>query len=251
MGWGKVGRAKPLPQVDTSQIPLRAGRYGDLYMQNVVPTKHVLAEEGTYFALTNPTPGTAIAYGSGGTQATFSDTVPFMQILNTGNPGDPNAPIVFMDYLKLIENGTTPASATTLHAVARLDNGFRTATGGTPTTNVPVSVNMNLATAQPASRIITFAGAVATIPASSAAMRQVGRAQLKGGPPLNLDEFTISFGLNDTPSGGGYLTAVAAYQTRMPPVAIGPGQSLTIHLWMLSAITNPFSYEFELGLWER
>jgi hypothetical protein len=251
IGWAKVARRVPLPQVDTSEIPLRSGRYGELYVQALVPSKAVLAEEGTYFTCTNPTPSTAIAYGSGGTQATFVDTVPFMQVLNTGNPGDPNAPVVYMDYLKLISNGTAPASTTHVEMAARLDNGFRVATAGTPTTNVPVSVNMNLATAQPASRVVTFSGAVATIPAISAAGRQVGRAMLKGGPTLNLDEYTVVHGINDGVGCQGYLTTVSAYTTRMPPVAIGPGQSLTYYLWFISGITNPFSYEFELGLWER
>jgi hypothetical protein len=251
MGFGKVGRAKPLPQVDTSQIPLRAGRYGELYVNALVPTKQTLVEEGTYFVTTNPTPSTAIAYGSAGTQATFVDTVPFIQVLNTGNPGDPNAPVVYVDYLKLISNGTAPASSTHVHMAARLDNGFRVATGGTPATNVPVCTNMNLATAQPAARVVTFSGAVATIPAISAAARQVGRAMLKGGPTLNLDEYIIVHGINDAAGCQGYLTTVASYTTRMPPVAIGPGQSLTYHLWFISGVTNPFSYEFELAHWER
>ena len=125
IGWAKVARRVPLPQVDTSEIPLRSGRYGELYVQALVPSKAVLAEEGTYFTCTNPTPSTAIAYGSGGTQATFVDTVPFMQVLNTGNPGDPNAPVVYMDYLKLISNGTAPASTTHVEMAARLDAGLK------------------------------------------------------------------------------------------------------------------------------
>jgi hypothetical protein len=177
--------------------------------------------------------------------------VPFIQVLNTGNPGDPNAPLVYLDYIKLIQIGTAPASTTHVQAALKLDNGFRVSTAGTPATNVPVAANMNLATAQPASRVITYSGAVATIPAASAAARLVGRAMLKGGPTLNLDEYNIAFGINDAPSDGGYLTTVATYTTRMPPVAIGPGQSATLYLWFINGVTNAFSYEFEMGLWER
>ena len=251
INWFKVARRLPLPQVDTSEIPGRSGRYGELYTQSLVSTRQVLVEEGTYFSITNPTPGTAIAYGSSGTQATFVDTVPFLQILNTGNPGDPNAPIVYPDYIKLAQLGTAPASTTSVRAALKLDNGFRVATAGTPATNVPLSTNMNLATAQPASRVVTFSGAVATIPAASAAARLVANWQVKGGPTLNLDEYITAFGINDAALGGGYLTTVASYEARVPPVAIGPGQCLTMYLWFISGITNPFSYEFEIGLWER
>ena len=79
----------------------------------------------------------------------------------------------------------------------------------------------------------------------------MGRAQLKGGPVLSLDEYAIAFGINDVPGTQGYLTTVASYTSRMPPIAIGPGQSLTLHLWAIAAATNAFSYEFELGHWER
>ena len=132
INWFKVARRLPLPQVDTSEIPGRSGRYGELYTQSLVSTRQVLAEEGTYFSITNPTPGTAIAYGSSGTNATFSDTVPFLQILNTANPGDMNAPIVYPDYIKLAQLGTAPASTTSVRAALKLDNGFRVATAGTP-----------------------------------------------------------------------------------------------------------------------
>lgn len=245
-------RAKPPAVAPQQSVPARGDLDGSAFVQNLVPTKQVLAAEGSYFVTTNPTPSTGIAYGSSGSQATFSDTVPFLQIINTGNPGDPSAPVVYPDYIKLIQiGGTAPASTTSVNAVLRLDNGFRSATAGTPTTNLPVCANMNLATAAPAARIVTFSGAVATIPALSAAGRQVGRALLKGGPTLLLDEYAIAFGLNDPPTQGGYLTTVAAYTSRMPAFGIGPGQSATLHLFMAGAATNAFTYEFELAHWER
>lgn len=251
LNWLTVSRAKPQYVPATNKVEARGSQDGSLYVLNRVPTKQILCDEGSYFVTTNPTPSTPIAYGAAGTQATFADTVPFLQIINTGNPGDPEAPTVFIDYLKLIQiGGTAPATTTSLNMVARLDSGFRASTAGTPTTNVPVAPNMNLATAAPAARIITYSGAVATIPALSGAGRQVGRALLKGGPVLVLDEYSVVFGINDVPGTQGYLTTVAAYASRMPPIGIGPGQSLTLHLFMAGGATNPFSYEFELGHWE-
>ncbi len=248
---GAASRAKPLTVPDTQNVKMRTSREGALYVQSISPGKQVLCEEGSYFVTTNPTPSTAIAYGSAGTQATFVDTVPFIQVINTGNPGDPNAPIVYLDYLRLIISGSVPASTTAIHMAGKLDNGFRAATAGTPAANTPVSANMNLATVKPAAVVVTHSAAVATIPAASSAARLVNRAQLKGGPILSLDEYAMQWGMTDAPSQGGYLTAVAAYTSRLAPVGIGPGQSYTMYLWALSAITNPISYEFELGHWER
>lgn len=252
ISWLKVSRVKPQYQVGTSEMPTRGSPDGTVYVQSIVPTKQVLADEGSYFITTNPVPQSVLAYGSAGTQTAFSDTVPFMQIINTGNPGDPAAPTIFLDYLKLIQiGGTAPATTTSMGMAIKLDNGFRAATAGTPVTAVPVAANMNLATVSPAGRVVYFTGAVATIPAASTAARLIGRAQLKGGPVLVLDEYTVVFGINDAAPGQGYLTTVSQYSTRCPPFGIGPGQSATIHVFFPGGATNPFSYEFEMGHWER
>lgn len=244
-------RTKPLYSPPTVPIPARSTLLGEAYVQVTLPIKQSLCEEGSYYVTTNPTPGTGIAYGSGGTQATFVDTVAFMRVINTADPSDFAAPTVFLDSLKLIQFGTAPASTTSVQALVKLDNGFRLETGTAGVTNTPVCTNQRLSQSAAAARVITYAGAVTTIPTASAAARVVGRAMLKGGPTLNLDEYSISFGVNDSALGGGYLTTVASYASRMPPVAIGPGQSAVIHLWFVAGITNPFTYEFELGHWER
>lgn len=252
INWMKVSRVKAQYQPTTSEMATRGTPDGALVVQSVVPTKHVLADEGSYFITTNPTPQSVLAYGSAGTQTSFSDTVPFMQIINTGTPGDLSAPVIYPDYLKILQiGGTAPATTTSVGYAIKLDNGFRTATAGTPITALPVSANMNLASVAPAGRLVYFTGAVATIPAASAAARVVGRGQVKGGPTLVLDEYTIGFGLVDAPPSGGYLTTVSSYTTRSPAMGIGPGQSLTVYLFFPGGATNPFSYEFEFAHWER
>ena len=247
----RTSKNLPPAQTDTNEIAIRGTRYGEAIVQNVITTKQALCDEGSYFVTTNPTPGTPIAYGAAPPQS-FSDTTPFIQIINTATPGDQNARRVFVDYIKLIQiGGTVPASSTSVGAALKLDQGFRTPTAGTNTPYTPLCTNMDIATSQPVGKVIVPYGAVNTIPAASSAARLIGRAHLKGGPTLLLDEYNIVFGINDVPGTGGYLTTVAAYISRMPAFAIGPGQSATLHLWMPGAITNPFSYEFEIGHWER
>ena len=248
----QVSRVKPTLTPQNTDVDSRCMGDGAAFVQNLMSTKHSLVDEGSYFVTTNPIPQTVLAYGSAGTQAAFSDTVPFMQLINTAGPQDANAPIVFFDYLKLLQiGGTAPATTTSVGYAIKVDNGFRASTAGTPVGAVPVCPNQQLATVAPAGRVIYFTGAVATIPAASAAARLVSRGQLKGGPTLVLDEYCLASGMVDSPANGGYLTTVATYTTRCPPIAVGPGQSMTIHLFLPGGATSPFSYEFELGHFER
>ena len=52
-------RAIPSPQADQKApvTNVRGGRYGEQYVLPLISTKHVLADEGSYFIATNVTPG--------------------------------------------------------------------------------------------------------------------------------------------------------------------------------------------------
>ena len=252
IGYGVALRNPPLQQLDGSDIRARLSRYGELGVPAVVSTKQGLVDEGSYYVCTNPVPSTVLAYGNAGSQASFSDTVPFLQIVNFGNFGDSSAKRVFPDYLKVIQiGGTAPASTTSVQLAAVLDNQVRLSTSGTPAVHTPYNTNQDLGAAKSGAQVIVYTGAVAAIPVRSGSARLVGRAQLKGGPTLVLDEYSVTFGINDAQGAGGYLTTVAAYSARMPPIALGPNSSLTFHLWMPGAAPNAFSYEYELGYWVR
>lgn len=251
LAWGRMSRLKPQYGVPTNNERLRSTVSQDLCVRQYGQGDQALCDEGSLFTATNPTPGTPIAYGSAGTQASFSDTVPFMQVLNT-SANDANATIVFLRRLKLTQiGGTAPASTTSVSYVVRTDNGFRASTAGTPNTVTPTASNQNISSTKSVSSVVYYSGAVATIPALTAAGRQPVRGLLKGGPTLLLDEYNIAFGSPDSLVQGGYLTTVAQYTTRSAAVGIGPGQSATIYLYLPGAATNPFSYEFELELEER
>lgn len=249
--YGEVHRVLPIPFGDNNDAPMRVGRYGESYSQNPVTSKYVLADEGTYFVATNPTPGTGVAYGSGGTQTSFSDTVPFLIFQNTDTVGNPVAKRLSLDYIKIIQfSGTAPASTTSVQLAAKIDSALRTNTSGTMTTITPVGANMDMPS-NPVGKVLVPAGAVATIPAATTAARIVGREQIKGGPTLLLDQYNLSFGCFDAATSGGYLTTVANYNSRMAPVVLGPQQSLVIYLWLPAGATNPFTFEFECAWWER
>src|SRR5262249_19118303 len=82
------------PDGNIDDTPVRGTRYGALFVESTVPTKHVLADEGSYMATTNPTPGTALAYQI---QAAFSATAPFIYLFNKNGAGGKR---VYLDYLK-------------------------------------------------------------------------------------------------------------------------------------------------------
>lgn len=243
-----ISNAASQAESQENQQSLRSGKYNEQYVLNPYSLKNMSADEGSYFIATNPTMGTGVAYGSAGTQTSFSDTVPFMMLFN--NAAAASNIRVFLDYIKLIQfSGTAPASTTSVQAAVKTSSVTRLNTAGTLTTITPVSPNQD-SSASANSRLYVPAGAVATIPADSAG-RLIGRAQLKGGPTLLLDEYNINFGFDDMPSSGAYLTTVSSYQTRMGPVVLGPQQWAVIHLWLPGGATNPFTFEFEVGVRER
>jgi len=164
--FGLVSRALPQPTVDNQEREVRLGRYGETCVYNVVPKMHAASDEGSYFAITTPTPGTKVDYGSAGTQTSFSDTVPFMLIKNNDALGGKR---IYLDYLKLIQiGGTAPASTTSVQMAVKIDNINRQNTAGTLTTLTPVSANMDSGLVSIGQWFIP-AGAVATIPGGTSA----------------------------------------------------------------------------------
>ena len=117
-------RGLPSPQTDQKApvTNVRGGRYGEQYMLSLIPTKHVLADEGSYFIATNPTPGTALAYNI---QAAYSDTVPLLYIQNNDSKANPFAKRMYLDYIKLICS-VVPASGTGARFAVKTDPTLRT-----------------------------------------------------------------------------------------------------------------------------
>lgn len=243
-----TSRVKPQAQTEQDQggDDARGSRYGEAYVLTMVPTKHMLADEGSYFVTTNPTPSTLIAYGAGGTQTTFSDTVGFLVIKNNASAIDGRR--VYLDYLKILVGGTVPATATSTQVAIRVDAAGK---DRTPTANSsllgPVNVNADDSTGSQAQIWAPNAGTI-TVPAASGSARLVSRGTLKVGISVTLEEYLLAFGCVDGPSAG---VAAQTQVDRSPPMVLGPQQFAVIHLWQPGAATNPLSFEFELAHWER
>ncbi len=248
--WGLVSRALPQPTVDNQEREMRVGRYGSQFTESLIPTKHVLADEGSYYVSTNPTPGTGLAYN---VQASFSDTVPFIYIFNQSLPSDAANKRLYLDYIKIIVTVAAVTGTQAFYAV-KSDNVARAITTNNTTAITPANVNSDVgaqALAQVRSQTSATASAIA---AASANARVLARGGF-GGITIVGDELVILFGSPDPGAYAGLTAAQAVCPGRKvsnsPPLIIGPQQSATVHLWFPGNATTGLSYELEMGHWER
>jgi len=245
-GYRFVSELLPTPTADNGQARPRTNRYGDQYTNIMNGSRHNLVKAGMYHLFTNPTPSTAIAYGSAGTQATFSDTAAFMVVKNNNALSDPAPKDLCLDYLRLLVNGTVPASATSTQFAIKIDNVSRV-----PSANfsllAPVNARLRSTAGQP--KLWVPSAGVPTVPASGESARLVSRGTLRSVISVTLDEYVMRFGGIDG-AGAASASGAGRYPSDAPPVVLGPQEYAVIHLWQPGGATNPLSFEFELGCWE-
>ena len=245
-------RAQPTRFLDNMNpsSPQRATSYNETVVQSMVATKHTLSEEGSYFTIINPTPGTGVAHAL---TTAFSSTAALFSLFNSAPIGGPN---VYLDYLRLIETGTAPATSLQQDFVIQLDQALNRA----PTANnvALTAVNLNLGSGNKgfASWQAFNAGSL-TVPAqATASTKNASRIHIATGQVILGDCNVIQFGSVDTVPGQGGATAVRATDlarrvTHAPPVMCAPQTWLTIFRWGIGEATNVPTYEYEIGYWER
>lgn len=239
----EVDRQLPDAESDSTTDVVRAGRYREIYVLPISTTTHWLADEGTYFVATNPTPGTAIA---GAVNAAVSETAGnLLYIKNNDGVGNSRNKRIYMQYLRLITT-VAPASGLTGHCFMKVDNINRFGSGGTAIT--PTNVNMDTSAATVSQ---VYFGALTTV-APSIAARTVHRSVMRSVVPVINDETIFVFGGNEF-AGASTLGGTVAGRSIIPsaPVIIGPQQNLCMQVWYPSNATTPASYEFEIGWFER
>lgn len=211
------------------------------------------SDEGSYYIVTNPTPGTAIATttsvvddATGAT--THAQQKPTMAITNSWGPSSGVLQQnLYLRYLKMFIV-QVPTSATSWKYAMRLSpNSAKITTAGTAC--VPVSPNGNYAQASRA--IVSFGAVTATDSASDPGQRLVANGQVSGAIPVALDEWLFTFG-----DGArsldlvGTQTLVKRLTVPVGPIIIAPGWTWTLEMWGASNAAAP-SWEFEMGYVER
>lgn len=251
---GQVFRQLPPPAAETDKDELiRQGRYREQYVLSTIPTKHILADEGSYFVAQNATTGTGVAHAL---VTSFTNTAALFVIKNNDNAGNARAKRIYLDYMRLIQTAA-PTAGVSLEFLVQLDSASRAATANN-VASTPVNVNSDDTTGSVAA-IQAFNAGSLTVPApvtGATTQRNVSRIRIPTGINVIGDEVVVQFGAVSQALATGPLTAIRAAQpcrfvAHGAPVVIGPQQFCIIYRWSLTEATTAPSYEWELGWFER
>ena len=235
-----LGTATRTEAVNT---PQRGSPYGEAYVQTIGKGAYQMADEGSYFVATNPTPGTAIA-GIAGTGA-FSDAESLLYIKNAATAAE--ATRLYLDYIRLfvVVAGT---NGTNHRYVMKLEpaNVERYTSGGSAIT----AVNPNMDSTETPAATIKFGALVTT--AASADVRLIANGNIRTVITVAGDVYDFDFGGAAKASAGMPLegTLQAHIVRNLPPVVLGPGCTFVMSLHAASQ-TVASEYEFEIGFWQR
>lgn len=256
---GIVQRSLGQRNIDAKKMDYkRIGIYGEDYTLPLVPTKHLLADEGSYFrtgsdmtaVAGSQIPGTTVAQQ--GQIVAFGDTTPLWVIRNS-EPTDGSGKAFNLDFLRLLLAGTAPTATLSLELAVVVDTVNRI-----PAANFtnPALVPMKQGAPIPNVGVYAYtAGAAFTALASSGAKRNVARARIPTGVAIVGDEYVFRFGSVENSQKTGLTAARATDPARITteaePVLLMPGDCATIHLWWLTSATNLPTWEWSMGGWAR
>ena len=225
-------RALPTANADGTTIatPSRTGRYSEAYTLPVTGKELFFADEGSQFVAVNPTMGTGIV---GHAAATTFDEAKALLVIYNGNTAASGIRVYPQSIL--LDVTVVGVGHTRDQFSFTLDTGNRVSSAGTALTKA----NLNMDSGVTSGAIVTFGAVVTT--AATTSRRLLGNYVVRGANiEVVWDQFEFIFG---APGGstGGLLTptTVATHFTRcLPPVVIGPGQSLCVHQWAASQSTG-------------
>lgn len=239
--WGEVRQNLPATIAEGTTGPVRITNRGELVTRVLNGSKMFgVADEGSMFAAYNPTPGTAVA---GITAADGLDNTEALLVMRV-NPAATKR--VYLDklWLRCVAVGT---NGTDFQLAIRGDKGnSRYTSGGSAIT--PVNMNMADSTATSVSEL--YFGALVTTAASSS-MRTLWHKRLRSAIKVTLDEYVFNFGgSNATSHTAVPVATVSTLVTDVPPIVLGPGDSLLLHEFAASQ-SAAATYEFALSWVER
>ena len=219
---------------------------------NIWNSDHALADEGSFFVATNPTPLTTIAMVTSVvddalTQATTPAAAsPLLYIQNRAVVGDPAGKSIYLKYIRLIQLTTSQAwtSCTSAHYTLRVDNTARYNSGGTQINPLNISTNSGVQS----NALIYFGANAVTIPTAN--NRLIGRGQIQGTIPLPGDQWLFTFGDVTGPTNILGTSAIKSLTLPCGPVVIGPGWNFQLGIFGVALAAAP-AFEFELGYAER
>ena len=209
-----------------------------------------LADEGSYFIATNPTPGTAIATttsvvddATGATTHAQQKPVLLIQNQNTLSSGVN----IYLRYLKMFVT-QIPTSATGWRYAMRLDP---LSTKLTSAGTIITPQNPNGASTTTSRAYVNFGAITTTDSTASPQQRLIGNGMVAQAIPVANDEWFFNFGATFASIDSSITSANVKRQSfPVPPVIIPPGWFFTLEMWGASNAAAP-SWEFELAYAER
>lgn len=249
---GIVARIRPASRnLDNTNIDVasRFDPYGGSYASSIVPSKHLLSEEGSYFTANNGQTGQISAAT---TPAAFVATTPWLIIYNNSPVGLPSSPSIFLDYA-LFGVSVQGATMTSVQMAVVRDtiNRFSALGAG----GVSLTPNKTNSAGPGSMAIISAGGQMTALAASNTAATLVGNRIIRtAAAPASVtgDEYMLQFGSVD---GVFTQTPVAAQPGKFvesaPPFVINPGESGLIYIWFPAIATTGVTLLPEIGWWER
>lgn len=228
----------------------RMGKYNELYVGSLIPTKHLAALSGNYYTVAQ-TSGIAVVTSL----TALTEASPALIIENTANTGGVN---ILLDFVRI--DATAIASAAVDWQYAwKLDN-IRNKWNSAGSTLTPQNASMGTANSSVAA---VHAGALVV---SSAQQSSSNARTVAGGfisptatAPAQIigDMVDFRFGALEAPlptvrsnvaSNGAHTFAVCLC-IALPPIVLTPGTTATLFLWGTTSGSAP-SYTFLAGWYE-
>lgn len=213
---------------------------------SLLSPRAALVAAGAGFTVTNPTPGTAIAYAN---QTSYSATANgLFSISNNNAVGGKN---IILDTLTLVQTATAPTGTLVARFEVFGESGI-VALSGNAAARTPVNLLGNASNVTGAT-VTSFAAGAATVPAAVGTRRLLGVIAADIGVSVIHDSWVLDFGADPVAKVG--LTAARATDpactvVAAPQIVIAPQYSVWINSWTLTGAANVPSYEFQLNYFE-
>ncbi len=237
-----TAKLRPTGNADSTAIvtPSRTGKYGEAYTTNIGWERNTLADEGSYYVITNATIGTQLT-GHVAPAIADTNTKSIIHFFNAGTLD------IYLDYICLT-TVVANASATAVDFLAWIDNkGVTGLTSGGTAITAPGNTRSNSTTL---SSIQMTAGACVTAPLTN--IKKVLQRTVKPYIGVALDSYTFMFGNSGSaPTGYALVTAVTNTITTCAPVVVGPGGNFYFVQTGPSGASTAITFEFEVGYAER
>jgi hypothetical protein len=239
---GVVGRTLPGAVADSTQQPIRLGRFGEQAVFPVSSFRHALADEGTYFFAQNATIDAATTL-AGHAAPVLADLYTKAFIFMRNADGVTSQKRAYLDFIH-IQVITAGANGTSDNWAAELDTGAtRLSSGGTALT----VVNPNMQSS--GSTVCTLLGGAPVLSAASSSQRKIGHGVFRPSIAITGDKYTFKFGA-DHNEVGVVASAISHHVIPMPPVILGPTDQFGLHLYAPSQ-TAAGVYKVSMGWFER